>query len=175
MKNLRNVVPENLVHKGIINKGVKSLISTIKDARNHPKTLLFLLSYMLYNDGVQSVIVLAAVFGSAELGLSMDTLIICILIVQFVAFFGALFFNFIAKKFGDFVTLKALILIWIAVIIYAFGFLHTTDEFYIMCISVGMIMGATQAISRSIYSQIIPSGKETEYFSIYELSEKGTS
>jgi len=112
LKYLRNVIPGQVQSTNkIIVIGFKSLLETIKDARNHPNALRFLLAYMLYNDGVQSVIVLAAVFGSAEIGLSMDTLIICILLVQFVAFFGSLLFNLIAKRIGDLFTLKTLIII----------------------------------------------------------------
>lgn len=159
----------------ILSHGFTSLIKTIKEAKNYPQTLIFLLSYMFYNDGVQAVIVLAAQFGNAEIGLTMDTLITVILIIQFVAFFGSLFFGYLAKKTNPLLALKISIVIWILVIFYAYFFLYTKLDFYIMGIVVGIVLGGTQAISRSIYSQIIPIGKEAEYFSIYEVSEKGTS
>jgi len=112
LKHLRNVIPNiKKTNLSPIIIGIKSLIKTIKEAKSYPKTLRFLFAYMLYNDGVQSVIVLAAVFGSAELGLSMDVLIICILLVQFVAVIGTILFNYIAKKTGDLNTLKSLIII----------------------------------------------------------------
>jgi UMF1 family MFS transporter len=173
LKYLRQINRPTARH--IFTSSIKGLANTLKDARKSPKTLRFLLSYTLYNDGVQSVIVLAAQFGSAELDLKMDTLILCILFVQFIAFFGALLFNIIAKHLGNLLTLKLVLIIWIGTIIFAYCFLYTALDFHIMCCIVGLIMGGTQAISRSIYSQLIPSNKEAEYFSVYELSEKGTS
>ena len=177
LKYLRKVVPENplQVNKNIAKKSLASLKATVKDAKKYPQTLLFLLAYMLYNDGVQSVISLASQFGSAELGLEIDVLITAILLVQVVAFIGSLFFNLVAKWLTSLSTLKITIFIWILAIFFAYYFMYSAFDFYIVCCIVGLVMGGTQALSRSIYSQLIPIGKEAEYFSIYELSEKGTS
>lgn len=177
LKYLRNVIPKNNfnLNKNIAKQSFKALISTVKDARQYPQTLLFLLAYMLYNDGVQSVISLASQFGSAELGLDMDVLITAILLVQFVAFVGSLLFNVVTKYLTTLLTLKITIFIWILAILFAYFFLYTAFDFYIICCTIGLVMGGTQALSRSVYSQLIPYGKETEYFSIYEISEKGTS
>jgi UMF1 family MFS transporter len=130
---------------------------------------------MLYNDGVQSVIALDSLFGTAELGLGIDVLITAILLVQVVAFFGSLFFNIVTKKISTVSTLKITILIWTLVILYAYFFMYSANDFYFVCCVVGFVMGGTQALSRSVYSQLIPFRKDAEYFSIYELSEKGTS
>jgi UMF1 family MFS transporter len=159
----------------LLTHSVKDLLATIKEARNYPQTLVFLVAYMLYNDGVQSVIVLASQFGSAELGLQMDVLITAILIVQFVAFFGSLIIKNIAIKLTALTTLKITILVWVIVIIYTYVWMYSIFDFYLVCAVVGFIMGGTQALSRSIYAKLIPLGKEAEYFSVYELSEKGTS
>jgi UMF1 family MFS transporter len=177
LKYLRNIIPKNslLEKKNIAKQGITSLTTTIKDAKKYPQTLLFLLAYMLYNDGVQSVISLASQFGSAELGLKIDVLITAILLVQVVAFIGSLFFNIATKYVSTLSTLKITIFIWILAIFFAYFFMYSAFDFYIVCCVVGFVMGGTQALSRSIYSQLIPIGKEAEYFSIYELSEKGTS
>ena len=177
LKYLRKIIPKNPLQgkKNIAKQGFTSLIKTIKDAKKYPQTLLFLLAYMLYNDGVQSVIALAALFGTAELGLGIDVMITAILLVQVVAFFGSLFFNVVTKFLSTVSTLKITVFIWILVILFAYFFMYSAFDFYLVCGIVGFVMGGTQALSRSIYSQLIPYGKEAEYFSIYELSEKGTS
>ena len=177
LKYLRNIIPANTISdkKILIKKSFSALIATLKDAQKYPQTLLFLVSYMLYNDGVQAVIVLAAQFGSAELGLAMDVLITAILLVQIVAFIGSLFFNLVAKFLNALITLKITIIIWILAILFSYFFLYSKLDFYLVCCIVGLVMGGTQALSRSIYSQLIPRDKEAEYFSIYEISEKGTS
>jgi UMF1 family MFS transporter len=177
LKFLSNINPINsyITAKNIFTNSITSLFNTIKNAKLFPQTLLFLFAYMIYNDGVQSVIVLASQFGSAELNLSMDTLIISILIVQLVAFFGSLICGKIANALSPIITLISLLIIWIFVILFAYFFLYTANDFYFICAIVGLIMGGSQSISRSIYSDIIPIGYEAEYFSLYEISEKGTS
>jgi UMF1 family MFS transporter len=177
LRNIRNINPSKTFNNkiNIAKQGFKSLFETIKDARKYPQTLLFLIAYILYNDGVQSVISLAAQFGSFELGLKMDVLILTILLVQFVAFLGSLLFNFIVKFIRTLTTLKISLLVWIFAIFFAYFWLYTELDFYIICSVIGLVLGGTQALSRSIFSQLIPAGKEAEYFSVYELSEKGTS
>lgn len=155
--------------------GFSQLLQTAKEARRYPQTLKFLIAYLLYNDGVQAVIVLAAVFGEAELGLEQSSLIQAILMVQFVAVIGALLFNFIAKKTG---TKKALLLsvfLWMLCLLYAYFIMRTEADFFILAAAVAIVLGGTQALSRSVFSLLIPKGKEAEYFGLYEVGERGTS
>jgi UMF1 family MFS transporter len=158
-----------------VSVGFKQLRRTLRELKYFPNTLHFLLAYLIYNDGVQTVIAVSAIFGAEELGLDVGTLSMVILLVQFVAFFGALFFGWLAGKIG---TKRALVLslfIWSIVVIYAFGFLYTTAGFWILGAAVGLVLGGSQALSRSLYSQMIPRGREAEFFSLYEISERGTS
>lgn len=157
------------------NKPLRNFLKTLKDLKNYPNTLVFLIAYLLYNDGVQAVITFASQFGIHEIKIEESTLIIVILIVQFVAFFGAYFFNFLANKIGSKETVLVTLLVWIIGLLYAYFILQDSTGFIILGITVGFIMGGTQALSRSIYSRLIPEGKEAEYFSIYEISERGTS
>jgi UMF1 family MFS transporter len=159
----------------LISVGYTQLKATIKDAKNYPNTLKFILAYILYNDGVQTVIAMSASFGQEELGLTITTLTTVILMVQFVAFFGSIIFNYIARKIGAKNSILIGLVIWVMVTIYAFAFLNTVIGFYLLSICIGLVLGGTQALSRSMYSTLIPSGKEAEYFSLYEISEKGTS
>ncbi len=171
--------PNSQASQGAISKSlhgsIKSIIATFKDARNYPIALLFLLAYLFYNDGVQSVITLSSLFGQEELGLELTFLTIVILSVQFVAAFGSMLFYWVTRKLGEKSALLIGIFIWCGVIIYAYGFLSGKVDFFILAMVIAMLMGGTQAISRSLYSKLIPLGKEAEYFSIYEISEKGTS
>ena len=92
-----------------------------------------------------------------------------------VAFGGSLMFNLLAKKFGARDSIIFALFLWVGVILYAFFVLQTETEFFAMGIVIGIIMGGTQSLSRSLYASVIPAGKDAEYFSLYEVSEKGTS
>lgn len=155
--------------------GFKQFFRTIRESRHYPGTLLFLLAYLLYNDGVQTVIVMSSLFGQEELKLSLGTLTTIILMVQFVAFFGAIVFNYISKISSNKAAILLSLVLWICCILYAYLFLKTEAEFYVLAAVIGIVLGGTQALSRSLFSLLIPKGKEAEYFSIYEISERGTS
>ncbi|HEU4328328.1 MAG TPA: MFS transporter [Roseiflexaceae bacterium] len=156
--------------------GFKQLRHTIADARNYPQTLLFLLAYLLYNDGIQAVIALSSQFGQEELGMELDTLTGAILMVQFVAFFGALAFGFLARRLGSKTAILISLVIWIFTALAAFVIQRgSVPQFYILAGVIALVLGGSQAISRSVYSLMIPKGQEAEYFSLYEVSERGTS
>ena len=159
----------------ILNVGFKQLRKTLNEAKNYPKTIFFLVAYLCYNEGVQVVIVSSAQFGEDELGLSITTLTTVILMVQFVAFFGSLLFNYISKLQGTKKSILLSLIIWTGAVFYAFAFLHSELGFYALGATIALVLGGTQALSRSLYSQLIPYGKEAEYFSLYEVSDRGTS
>ena len=168
-----------IVGKLGLKKAVKSSFSqlskTIKDTKKYPHTLHFLIAYLIFNDGVQAVIVVSAQFGQEALKLDISTLTTVILMVQFVAFFGAYLFNFIAEKINSKNALILSLVIWSGVTIYAYSFLDSLIGFYAMAFVVGLVLGGTQALSRSLFSLMLPIGKSAEYFSLYEISERGTS
>lgn len=167
----------NKVNTGsnLLSSGFKQFVKTFKELKNYPQTLVFLIAYLLYNDGVQAVITFASQFGIHELNLEQSTLITVILLIQFVAFFGSYFFAFLSTKIGAKNSILITLVVWIIGLIYAYGFLNDATGFYILGLTVGFIMGGTQALSRSMFSKLIPNGAEAEYFSIYEISERGTS
>jgi MFS transporter, UMF1 family len=156
--------------------GFKQLGHTFSQIRRYPQTLLFLLAYLLYNDGIQAVIALAAVFGAEELGLPQGVLIPAILMVQFVAFFGALAFGWMARYTGAKRAILISLLIWTAVVIYGYFMpAGVPEQFFLLAGVIAVVLGGSQALSRSLFSQMIPEGQEAEYFSIYEIGERGTS
>jgi UMF1 family MFS transporter len=174
---LRTREPAKAVAGGrnYLSAGFKQLVHTLRGTRAFPYTILFLIAYFFYNDGIQTVIALASQFGQEELKLSLSLLTILVLMIQFVAFVGALAFNLVAKAMGTKTALIISLVIWTGVVVYAFGFLETATEFFVLGGVIGIVLGGSQALSRSLYSQMIPKGKESEYFSLYEVSEGGSS
>ncbi|MFN3385510.1 MAG: MFS transporter [Candidatus Thermochlorobacter sp.] len=168
----RRMLPDGETYLSV---SLKQLRKTLRDIRSLPETLKFLLAYLLYNDGVQTVIALASVFGAEELKLESSTLIQVILMVQFLAFVGAIAFGRLAGRIGAKRSIMITLVIWSSVTIYAYGFLQTEVQFWLMAAVVAIVLGGSQALSRSLFSQMIPSGREAEFFSFYEISERGTS
>ncbi|MGH9559553.1 MAG: MFS transporter, partial [Bryobacteraceae bacterium] len=154
---------------------VKQLGRTLSEVRRYPQAMLFLAAYLLYNDAVQAVLTLASQFGSDELKLPMSQLTAAILMVQFVAFFGAIGFNWVARAIGAKRAVVLSLIIWTATIVYIYAAVKTSTQFFVLAAIVALVMGGTQALSRSLFAQIVPREKEAEYFSIYEISDKGTS
>lgn len=157
--------------------GFKQLAETFRNARHYPQTLLFLLAYLLYNDGIQTVISLSSQFGAEELKLDQSVLITAILVVQFVAFAGALAFGYIARGVGAKRAILGSLVIWTGTVIAAYALVQPNSpaQFYVLGAIIAVVLGGSQALSRSLFSQMIPPGKESEYFSLYEVSERGTS
>ncbi len=163
--------------------GFKQLWGTLKEMKNFPETLKFLLAYFLYNDGIQTVIAIASTFAVAPLirggvGLDQSTLIVVILMIQFMAFVGALLWGKLAGWLGAKRSIIISLVIWAGVTIYAYFGLKGSDtsrvlEFFILGACIAIVLGGSQAISRSLYAQIIPAGKQAEYYSFYEISDKG--
>lgn len=155
--------------------GFKQLGNTFRQVRKFPETIRYLIAYLIYNDGIQTVIVIATIFGSVELGMEQSDLILVILMVQGVAFVGAFVFNFLASRIGTKNAIIVSLVIWSGVAIYASLFLQTIPEFYVLAAVVGTVLGGSQALSRSLFSQMIPKGREAEFFSFYEISDRFTS
>jgi MFS transporter, UMF1 family len=163
--------------------GFKQLGSTFRELKHFPETLKFLLAYFLYNDGIQTVIAVASTFAAAPIvrggiELPQDTLIAVILMIQFVAFGGALFWGRLAAWVGAKQAIIISLVIWAGVVIYAYGGLKSESrvtEFFILGIFIALVLGGSQAISRSLFAQMIPVGREAEFYSFYEVSERGTS
>lgn len=167
--------PPDAEHGGV-SSSFAQLFSTLKGMRAFPVTLLFLIAYLFYNDGVQTVIALSATYGSEELGLGQTPLIVAILIVQVIAIFGALTLGKLADRHGAKKVVLWSLLLWTVVIIGAFFLPRGSSTlFYVLAALIGFVLGGSQALSRSLFSQLIPGGKEAEYFGVYEISERGTS
>ena len=177
----RQPVREVPVGKNYISAGIGELAGTFKELLKLKHTLLFLIAYLLYNDGIQTVITTSATFISQELFVrnnietDRSVLVVAFLIAQVVGFVGALTFERIARLTTAKYSIIISLVIWSAIVVYAYAFLSTVTEAYIMSGFIGFVLGGSQALSRSLFSQMIPAGRESAFFGIYEISERGTS
>jgi len=166
-----------------VSMGFKQLWGTLREARSFPETLKFLAAFFLYNDGIQTVIAVASTFAAAPLirgGLELDlnTLTIIILIIQFTAFFGALLWGRIAAWIGSKRSIIGSLVIWSTGVVYAYFGMKGENrafEFGLLGVVIALVLGGSQAISRSLFAQLIPRGREAEFYSFYEVSDRGTS
>ncbi|WP_424214853.1 MFS transporter [Streptomyces sp. BI20] len=176
LSRLRDRAPDRRVAGAPAANGWRQLAATLKDMRRHPLTLSFLLAYLVYNDGVQTVISQASLYGSEELGLGQSTLIVAVLLVQVLAVFGALGMGRLAARYGAKRTVMGSLVAW-TVTLSAGYFLpaRTPVWFFALAAMIGLVLGGSQALSRSLFSHMVPAGKEAEYFSAYEMSDRGLS
>ena len=182
---LKTRKPEKEVpaHKNLVTIGFSELWQTLKELRKLRYTMLFLIAYLFYNDGIQTVILMSSSFISQELfteaersaGEAAPFLLQIFLVAQICALIGALVFERIARVMGAKRTIILSLIIWCAIVIFAYAFLSTKTEAFIMGAFIGLVLGSAQALSRSLYSQMIPKGRESSFFGLYEISEKGTS
>lgn len=167
--------------ENIFGVALRELRQTFRQFIKLRYTLLFLIAYLFYNDGIQTVIYQASVFVEQELfiakGLPADRsfLFLLFLEVQIVAFLGAIFWERLSRLIGTKATILTTLAWWAGVVIYAYQFLTDKNEAWYLGAAIGFVLGGTQSLSRSLYSKMIPEGREASFFSFYEISEKGTS
>lgn len=152
------------------------LVRTLKGAPAFPQTLLFLIAYLFFNDGVQTVIAAASIYGQQQLGFASSQLVVAILLVQVVALLGALAAGWIAQRTSARATILGSLVVWMAVVVA--GMVIPAGEFGLflaLAAAIGLVLGGTQALSRSVFSQLVPVGREAEWFGLYQSAERGTS
>ena len=172
----RNAHQRERIQGGVLLAGFRELGSTFRNARHFPMTLLFLIAYLVYYDGITTVTTLSADYGQEELRLGSNTLLTAILIVQFAAFGGALLLGRLAQVWGAKRVIAGSLVVWIGVVGAAyFVQAGAVFQFYALALVLSIVLGGSQALSRSLYSSLVPAGKEAEYFSVYEISSSGSS
>lgn len=153
-------------------KGYRELAGVWQQLKNLRRLKSFLAAFFFFTMGIQTVMYVAALFGSKELKLDSGALIATILIIQFVAIIGAFLFAFLSKKLGNLNALILAIIIWIMICTAAY-YVVNANQFYILAFSVGMVMGGSQSLSRSTYSKLLPDTNDTtSFFSFYDTTEK---
>ncbi len=171
--NIYNLKPD----KNYIWKGFLELRLVLKSLKQHSQLKFFLLSFFFLSVGVQTIVLMAGIFGSEELGLPTLNLILTILIVQIVAIIGAYLFSKLSSKIGNLATLKITLGIWATVCFIAFvldkSLPNVENYFYAMGIVLGFVLGATQSLTRSTFSKLLPETYDhATYFSFYNVTEQ---
>jgi UMF1 family MFS transporter len=151
--------------------GVSRTLRTTRHIGRFRHLLLFLLAFMLYNDGIQTVIDMASIYGAEELKLSTTALMITLLMVQVIATLGALLFSRLADHMGTKRAIMLTLALWSAVVIYAY-FIHSATEYFVLGGIVGIVMGGSQALSRSFYGMMIPENASAEFYGFYTVFSK---
>jgi UMF1 family MFS transporter len=175
---LRNHPPLHVVPEsgGLVQQSFGQLYATLKDLKNYPMALTFLLAYLFFNDGIQTVIASSSTYGEKQLGFGTSVLIATILLVQFVAFVGALVFGRAAERYGAKQVILCGLAIWMVIVTVALVLPERKIvPFLLMGFSIGIVLGGTQALARSYFSLLIPRGREGEFFSFYHAMDRGTS
>ena len=154
--------------------GVSRTVRTTLRVRRFRHLVLFLLAFMLYNDGIQTVINLATTYGAVELKLPAWVLMGTLLVIQAVATFGALAFSRLAERIGTKRAIMVTLVLWTGVVAYAY-FIRSATEFFLLGMIVGVVLGGSQALSRSFYGSMVPEAASAEFFGFYTVFTKFSS
>jgi UMF1 family MFS transporter len=176
-RRLPNNVYNRKPKKDFIWKGLKELKVVAKEVIQYKELKFFLIAFFMFSIGVQTIILMAGIFGSKELELPTLNLIIVILVVQIVAIVGAFLFSRLSDKIGNMATLKITVTVWALVCVSAFMLDKTQENvvyyFYGLGGLIGLVMGAIQSLARSTYSKLLPKTKDhATFFSFYDVTEK---
>ena len=152
--------------------GFKQLVATLRSARALPQVLRFLVAFLLFNSGIQTVIGLSATFGQQELGLGQSTIAGVFLMVQFLASVSAIAFGRLARRTGAKRAIVLSLIIWTAIVVSAYLFVYEAWQFWVLGAAVALVLGGSQALSRSLYAQFVPLNRTAELFSFYEISDR---
>ena len=149
---------------------VRRVSETFQQLRGHRHAFLMLIAFLLYNDGIQTIIRMSAIYG-AEIGIDRNAQIAAFVIVQFVGVPFAFLFGAAADRVGPKPALYVGLVVYTAISV--LGYFMTTEwEFFVLAFMVGMVQGGTQALSRSLFARMIPKHKSSEYFGFFSVFEK---
>ena len=159
-----------VVESQVIRNSFKNLINTFISISKYRNAFIFLIAFFLFIDGVHTVVALAATFA-LNLGLDSSSVIIALLMVQFIAFPSTLMWAYVGEKYSDKFVINFSILIYILIIIYTL-FLSNAMEFYILAAMVGFVQGGIQGSSRGLFAKLIPHDKAGEFFGLFNTFGK---
>jgi MFS transporter, UMF1 family len=155
-----------------IRLGIDRTMATARRVRKYRHLLLFLLAFMVYDDGIQTVITMATIYGAEELRLDTSVLMTTLLIIQIIAMAGAVIFSRLGERITAKRALLLMLLLWSGVVIYASRFLTGSTEYMILGGVVGLVLGGSQSLSRSLYGSMIPAGCSAEFYGFYSVFSK---
>ncbi len=153
-----------------VHAGIRQLIQTFHEIRMLRVVFLFLLGYWCYIDGVDTIVRMAVDYG-LSIGFSSDSLIVALLITQFVGFPAAIGFGFLGNRLGPKAGIYIAIAVYSVIVLWA-SRMDSEIEFYGLAIGIGLVQGGIQSLSRSLYARIIPADKSAEFFGFYNMLGK---
>ena len=153
-----------------IRASIHRLGTTLRELRNYRQAFMMMLAFTIYNDGIQTIIKMATVYGT-ELNIPRQQLIAAILLVQFIGIPAAFAFGSLAGKLGAKRSIFLGLLVYTGICIYGY-FLETARDFWVLAIVVGLVQGGTQALSRSLFATLVPKHKSGEFFGFFSVFEK---
>lgn len=176
LRNRRNALSPQVADGERRGVGLRQLGHTMRDLRRYPVALLFVVAFFFYNDGIQTVIALSATYADQELGLETTIIIVAVLIVQTVGIAGALLLGRAARRFTAKKVVLFSLVLWTLVLVVAFLLpAGSSLPFLFLAAFIGFVLGGSQALSRSLFAQLVPRDREAEYFSFYEISGSASS
>jgi UMF1 family MFS transporter len=155
-----------------IREGLKQLAETLREIRKLKVLLTFLVGYWLYIDAVNTVIRTAVFFGHRILSLPRESLVTALLVTQFVAFPAALFFGWMGSRIGPRLAILIGLGVYMVALVYAWQWLDTAADFYKLAITIGMVQGGVQSLSRSFYARLVPKSRTAEFFGFFNMVGK---
>ncbi len=167
-----------LVQKGYFKEGYRRLRETFRRVKTFRELTKFLLAYLIYNEGIETVIVMASIFGVEVVGMKTEEIILFFMMVQGIAFFGSLIFGVLADTIGNKRTVMISLVIWSLIVLWAFRlgiFWTQKTEYWILGILTGLVLGGSQAASRSLQGLFTPEINSAEFFAFYGVSGKFAS
>jgi len=159
-------------------EGYLRLRHTLGRIRTFRELTKFLVAYLIYNEGIETVIVMASIFGAQVLKMETGEIILFFLMVQGIAFVGSLIFGFLADAIGNKRTIMLSLIIWSLIVVWAFQlgiFLDAKTEYWILGILTGIVLGGSQAASRSLQGIFTPDANSAEFFAFFGVSGKFAS
>ena len=164
--------------KSYFSEGYQRLRDTLRRIKTFRELTKFLVAYLIYNDGIETVIVMASIFGAQVLGMETGEIILFFLMIQGIAFFGSLIFGFLADSIGNKKAVLISLGIWSLIVVWAFSLGIVWDkktEYWILGVLAGMVMGGSQAASRSLQGIFTPDANSAEFFGFFAVSGKFAS
>ncbi len=151
--------------------GLQRLLHTFRKLNQFQELGKFLVAFLIYNDGVQTVIVMAAIFGAEVLGMSQDELILCFILTHVVAIVGSLLLGYLGDRMATKSAIKITLLVWTAAVIYVLV-IEESWEFWVLAVVIGLVLGGVQASSRALLAQFTPKENSAEFFGFFTASGK---
>jgi UMF1 family MFS transporter len=164
------MVPGESPGAGALASGIRRLLETVKELRRYRQAFLLLIAFVVYNDGIQTIIRMATIYGT-EIGLDQSAMITALLITQFTGVPFAFLFGHLASRVGPKRAVFGGLAVYAGITVLGY-FMHTTTHFFILAILVGMVQGGTQALSRSMFASMIPRHKASEFFAFFGVFER---